>query len=66
MRKNKCILLLIIVLLLITGCKGKVENNTLTCTKEEIDEELKVEEKYIISFSNNKVTSLDMILNFYL
>ena len=51
--KKIAIVSVLILVLLITGCEGKIK--TLTCTKESVEDNLKTSEEMLVSYKNNKV-----------
>ena len=51
--KKIVIVSVLILVLLITGCEGKIK--TLTCTKESVEDNLKTSEEMLVSYKNNKV-----------
>ena len=64
MKKIRYILISLVALLLVTGCGSKNANSTLTCTKEQEDTGMKISEKHVMTFENDKVSLVDLKIDF--
>ena len=56
MKKYLSVLLAVVLTLMLTGCGGK----KLTCTKEEEEMGMKMQEKAIVSYSDDKISKYTM------